>query len=65
MLFDFLQVSYFIKVNEFFFDKKMEEMLDFFKLFEGVIVDILRYVDCFMIMDLLLKIISLECIESG
>ncbi|KAK4196685.1 SIT4 phosphatase-associated protein-domain-containing protein [Triangularia verruculosa] len=62
---DPLQASYFTKVNESLFDKKTEEMLDLLKSFEGAISDILRHVDCPMIMDLLLKIISLERTESG
>ncbi|KAK0721332.1 SIT4 phosphatase-associated protein-domain-containing protein [Apiosordaria backusii] len=62
---DPLQASYFTKVNESLFDKKTEEMLDLLKSFERAIPDILRHVDCPMIMDLLLKIISLERTESG
>lgn len=62
---DPLQASYFTKVNESLFDKKTEEMLDLLKSMEGAIPDILRHVDCPMIMDLLLKIISLERTESG
>jgi SIT4-associating protein SAP185/190 len=62
---DPLQASYFTKVNESLFDKKTEEMLDLLKSMEGAIPDILKPVDCPMIMDLLLKIISLERTESG
>ncbi|KAL2161753.1 hypothetical protein VTH06DRAFT_7535 [Thermothelomyces fergusii] len=62
---DPLQASYFAKVNESLFDKKPEEMLDLIKSMEGVVQDILRHVECPMIMDLLLKIISLERTESG
>jgi SIT4-associating protein SAP185/190 len=62
---DPLQASYFTKVNESLFDKKTEEMLDLLKSMEGAISDILRHVDCPMIMDLLLKIISLERTENG
>ena len=62
---DPLQASYFTKVNESLFDKKTEEMLDLLKSMDGAIPDILRHVDCPMIMDLLLKIISLERTESG
>ncbi|KAL2194777.1 SIT4 phosphatase-associated protein-domain-containing protein [Corynascus similis CBS 632.67] len=62
---DPLQASYFTKVNESLFDKKTEEMLDLLKSMEGAVQDILRHVDCPMIMDLLLKIISLERTESG
>jgi len=62
---DPLQASYFTKVNESLFDKKTEDMLDLLKSMDGAIVDILKHVDCPMIMDLLLKIISLERTESG
>lgn len=62
---DPLQASYFTKVNESLLDKKTEEMLDFLKSLDGAISDILRHVDCPMIMDLLLKIISLERSEAG
>ncbi|KAL2177405.1 SIT4 phosphatase-associated protein-domain-containing protein [Thermothelomyces heterothallicus CBS 202.75] len=62
---DPLQASYFTKVNESLFDKKTEEMLDLLKSMDGAVQDILRHVECPMIMDLLLKIISLERTESG
>ncbi|KAH6616087.1 SIT4 phosphatase-associated protein-domain-containing protein [Chaetomium sp. MPI-SDFR-AT-0129] len=62
---DPLQASYFTKVNESLFDKKTEEMVELLKGMEGAVADILRHVDCPMIMDLLLKIISLERAESG
>ncbi|KAK4238770.1 SIT4 phosphatase-associated protein-domain-containing protein [Achaetomium macrosporum] len=62
---DPLQASYFTKVNESLFDKKTEEMVDLLKSMDGAVSDILRHVDCPMIMDLLLKIISLERTESG
>ncbi|GAB1318102.1 sporulation-induced protein [Madurella fahalii] len=62
---DPLQASYFTKVNESLFDKKTEEMLQFLKSLDGAVADILRHVDCPMIMDLLLKIISLERTEAG
>ncbi|KAF2674284.1 SAPS-domain-containing protein [Microthyrium microscopicum] len=62
---DGIQASYFTKVNESLLDKKTEEMLDFFKSVDGVVADMLRHVDCPVIMDLLLKIISLERSEGG
>ncbi|KAI1000546.1 hypothetical protein K3495_g7649 [Podosphaera aphanis] len=62
---DPLQASYFTKVNEALLDKKTEEMLDLFKTFDGAVQDMLRHVDSPMIMDLLLKIISLEKAEGG
>jgi len=62
---DPIQASHFTKVNESLFDKKTEEMLAFFKTILGVVADMLRHVDCPVIMDLLLKIISLERMEGG
>ena len=62
---DPLQASYFTKVNESLFDKKTEEMLGLLKSLDGAISDILKHVDSPMIMDLLLKIISLERTEHG
>ncbi|PSN60883.1 extragenic suppressor of kinetochore protein 1 [Corynespora cassiicola Philippines] len=62
---DPVQAGYFTKVNESLLDRKMEEMLDFFKSIDNVVADMLQHVDCPMIMDLLLKIISLEKSEGG
>ncbi|KAF2709234.1 extragenic suppressor of kinetochore protein 1 [Pleomassaria siparia CBS 279.74] len=62
---DPVQAGYFTKVNESLLDRKMEEMLDFFRSNENVVTDMLHHVDCPMIMDLLLKIISLEKSEGG
>lgn len=62
---DSIQASYFTKVNETLFDKKTEEMLEFFKSLEGIIPAILQHIDNPMVMDLLLKIISLERVEGG
>jgi SIT4-associating protein SAP185/190 len=62
---DGVQAGYFTKVNESLLDKKVEEMLDFFKTVDDVIPDMLRHVDCPCVMDLLLKIISLERQEGG
>jgi hypothetical protein len=62
---DPVQAGYFTKVNESLFDRKMEEMMDFFKSIDNVVPDMLQHVDCPMIMDLLLKIISLEKSEGG
>ncbi|KAF2276785.1 SAPS-domain-containing protein [Westerdykella ornata] len=61
---DPVQAGYFTKVNESLLDRKMEEMLDFFKSIDNVVPDMLQHVDCPMIMDLLLKIISLEKSEG-
>lgn len=62
---DPVQAGYFTKVNESLLDRKMEEMLEFFKSLDGVVTDMLQHVDCPVIMDLLLKIISLEKSEGG
>ena len=62
---DPLQAGYFTKVNETLLDKKTEEMLDFFKSLAGIIPAMLQHVDCPMVMDLLLKIISLEKTDGG
>ncbi|KAI9733795.1 MAG: hypothetical protein M1818_007062 [Claussenomyces sp. TS43310] len=62
---DPLQASYFTKVNEALLDKKTEEMLQLFKSLDGVVEHMLQHVDSPMVMDLLLKIISLEKAEGG
>jgi SIT4-associating protein SAP185/190 len=62
---DTAQAGYFTKVNEVLFDKKTEEMLEFFKSLRGIVPGILQHVDNPMVMDLLLKIISLEKVEGG
>jgi SIT4-associating protein SAP185/190 len=62
---DPVQAGYFTKVNETLLDKKTEEMLVLLKSMNGVIPAMLQHVDCPMIMDLLLKIISLEKQEGG
>jgi len=62
---DNLQASYFTKVNESLFDKKTDDMMQFLRSLDGAIPDILKHVDCPNIMDLLLRIVSLERTESG
>jgi SIT4-associating protein SAP185/190 len=62
---DPLQAGYFTKVNESLFDKKTEEMLELLKSLDDAVPAMIRHVDCPMIMDLLLKIISLERTDSG
>lgn len=62
---DGLQAGYFTKVNETLFEKKTEDMLEFFKSLDGIIPAMLQHVDCPMVMDLLLKIISLEKQDGG
>ncbi|KAJ9625433.1 hypothetical protein, variant 1 [Exophiala oligosperma] len=62
---DPLQAGYFTKVNETLLEKKTEDMLDFFRSLPGIVPAILQHVDCPMVMDLLLKIISLEKSDGG
>jgi len=62
---DPVQAGYFSKVNEALLDRKMEEMIEFFKSIDNVVTDMLQHIDCPMIMDLLLKMISLEKSEGG
>ncbi|KAK4959653.1 sporulation-induced protein [Elasticomyces elasticus] len=62
---DALQAGYFTKVNEALLDKRTEDMLIFFKNLDGIVPAMLQHVDCPMVMDLLLKIISLEKHEGG
>ena len=62
---DPLQAGYFTKVNESLLDKKTEEMLDFVRSLDDVVPNMLKHVDCPMVMDLLLKIISLEKSDGG
>lgn len=62
---DSVQASYFTKVNETLLDKKTEEMLDFLKSLDGIVAALLQHVDNPMVMDLLLKIISLEKADGG
>lgn len=62
---DALQAGYFTKVNETLLDKKTEDMLGFLKSLDGIVPQMLKHVDCPMVMDLLLKMISLEKHEGG
>lgn len=62
---DALQAGYFTKVNEALFEKKTEDMLSFFKTLDNIIPQMLQHVECPMIMDLLLKIVTLEKHEGG
>ncbi|KAF2860126.1 SAPS-domain-containing protein [Piedraia hortae CBS 480.64] len=57
---DPVQAGYFTRVNEVLFDRKTEDMLALLKSLDGVVPAMLQHVDCPMIMDLLLKIISME-----
>ena len=59
------EAGYFTKINETLLDKKTEEMLRFLQSVEDVIPLMLKHIDCSAIMDLLLKIISMEKSEGG
>ena len=59
------EAGYFTKINETLLDKKTEETLQFVRSLEGIIPAMLQHVDCPMVMDLLLKIISMEKSEGG
>lgn len=62
---DPVQAGYFTKVNESLLDRKTEEMLEIFKAQDNIIANMLQHVDCPTVMDLLLKIVSLERVEGG
>ena len=62
---DPLQASYFTKINESLFEKKTEDMMELFCSLPNVVSDLLKHVECPMIMDLLLKIIALDRSEGG
>lgn len=57
---DPMQAGYFTRVNEALLEKKTEEMIGFIKSIDLVVKNMMRHVDCPMVMDLLLKLISLE-----
>lgn len=59
------EAGFFTKVNETLLDKKTEETLQFIKSLDGIVPAMIRHVDCPMVMDLLLKIISMEKTEGG
>jgi SIT4-associating protein SAP185/190 len=62
---DPLQASYFTKVNESLFEKKTEEMMELLMSLPDAVPNLLKHVECPMIMDLLLKIIALDRNEGG
>ncbi|KAI5461970.1 SIT4 phosphatase-associated protein-domain-containing protein [Mariannaea sp. PMI_226] len=62
---DPLQASYFTKVNESLFEKKTEDMMELLMNIEDAVPNLLRHVECPMVMDLLLKIIALDRSEGG
>jgi len=62
---DPIQAGYFTKINDTLLDRKTEEMLNLIKSLDGIIPEMLKHIECPMIMDLLLKMISLERQEEG
>ncbi|KHN94374.1 SIT4 phosphatase-associated protein [Metarhizium album ARSEF 1941] len=62
---DPLQASYFTKVNESLFEKKTDDMMGLLRSVPNVVPELLRHVECPMIMDLLLKIIAMDRNEGG
>lgn len=62
---DPLRAGYFTKVNESLFEKKTEEMMALLRSLPDAVPDLLKHVECPMIMDLLLKIIALDRTEGG
>lgn len=62
---DPLQASYFTKVNESLFEKKTDDMIDLLRSLPNAVPDMLRHVECPMVMDLLLKIIAMDRTEAG
>ncbi|KAG9251661.1 SIT4 phosphatase-associated protein-domain-containing protein [Emericellopsis atlantica] len=62
---DPLQASYFTKINESLFEKKTDEMMDLLRSLPDPVGDLLKHVECPMVMDLLLKIIALDRNEGG
>ena len=59
------EAGYFMKINETLLDKKTEEMIKFLQSLDGIVPVMLNHIDCAAVMDLLLKIISLEKSEGG
>lgn len=59
------EAGFFTKINETLLDKKTEETLQFIKSLDGIVPAMIRHVDCPMVMDLLLKMISMEKTEGG
>ena len=62
---DNLQAGYFTKVNEALIEKQPARMVSFVRTLDNMIPNMMKHVDCPMIMDLLLKLISLEKDAGG
>lgn len=61
---DSVQTSYFVKVNEVLLDQKTEAMIAFIMSLDNIIPMLLQHVDNPLVMDLVLKIITLDKIEE-
>ena len=59
------EAGYFTKLNETLLDKKTEEMIQFLQSLDAIVPAMLNHIDCAAVMDLLLKIISMEKNEGG
>lgn len=57
---DNMQAGNFLKVNDQLIEKKPVEMATFFKTMDGLVDNMIKHVNCPVMMDLLLKIISME-----
>lgn len=62
---DNLQAGYFTKINEALIEKQPARMVSFVRTLDEMIPNMMKHVDCPMIMDLLLKLISLEKDPGG
>jgi len=62
---DNLLAGYFTKINEALIEKQPARMVSFIRTLEDMIPNMMKHVDCPMIMDLLLKLISLEKDPGG
>jgi len=62
---DNLLAGYFTKINEALIEKQPARMISFVRTLEDMIPNMMKHVDCPMIMDLLLKLISLEKDPGG
>ncbi|EZF45400.1 hypothetical protein H112_01572 [Trichophyton rubrum D6] len=61
---DSVQTSYFVKVNEVLLDQKTDAMIAFIMRLDNIIPMLLQHVDNPLVMDLVLKIITLDKIDE-
>lgn len=62
---DTTQAAYFTKINENLLEKKTARMVVFLQSLDGIVSAMLRHIDCAAIMDLLLKLISMDKSTGG